>query len=420
MVDVRLGKPPGFLTQDIWRETAKVSDKEADAAYIFFLYGKEKGCMGVRPGNFWKKSRRQWIEEHVLVEDKQTGDMVPFRLNEAQRLLEAEILRAERRGDPVRISVLKARQQGISTYVTAFLLWLLLTHDGFRAMLMGHKKDSAAVLGRRIKRMVGALRKNARDKYEVQVRYDKKDFSIIGPQQSSVAIDSAEAADARGDTIRFFHCIEPAEWPNAEEKANATMKCVPKAPGTYVIIEGTAHGDGNWFAKTWRHAWRVQTYDDSSLALPIRACFFPWYIHNNYRWTVIFRRPLPGALQMKIESTLDDEERRLLKQTYIKRGVGKVHVDLDQLAWRRWAIEEDCQGLVEHFHQEYPAYPDEAFLSTGMKFYSARALAEMREKHVSRGVFRGDIVDAEGERQMARTLDQLERTEEIGAANVAG
>jgi len=404
----RLTKPPGFRQQE---------EGESDASYFFFLYGNEKGVLGVRPGYRYSMRRREWIEKCVCIVDKQTGTSVPFKLNEAQRLLEAEILRCERRGEPIRVSVLKARQQGISTYVTALLLWLMLTNRGFRAILMGHKRDSATVLRGRLKDMLQGLRRNERDRWKLEPKSNQtKQLVLDAPQESAAIIESAEGPDYRGDTMRFFHCIEPAEWPNAEAKANAVSKSIPKAPGTYVIIEGTAHGDTNWFAKTWRAAWRIQSYEESHLGVPWKALFFPWYIHDRYRWSVVMRRPVPQKLKDEIMRTLDDEERRLLRQSYIRRGVGRVKVDLDQLAWRRYTIQEDCQNMVEFFHQEYPAFPEEAFLSTGMKFYSAKLLAEKKEKEAEKGVFRGEIVDPDGERMMNRTLSDIEAEETSGVA----
>lgn len=408
----RLTKPSSFLKQEDWLRANPCDEKLEDAGYLFYLYGKEKGVYGVRAGNPFAMRRREWIERCVTIEDKQTGTLVPFILNEAQRGLEAEILRAERRGEPVRVSVLKARQQGISTYVTALLLWLMLTQEGFRAILMGHKRDSATVLRGRIDKMLSGLRKNPRDGWAIKPRKNmQKEWTLGLPQESSAIIESAEAPDYRGDTMRFFHCIEPAEWPNAEEKANAVWKCIPKAPGTYIIVEGTAHGDTNWYAKTWRNSWRVQHYGDSHLGVPLRALFFPWYIHDRYRWSVVMRRPLPRKLHEEIMNTLDDEERRLLRQRYSRRSVGRVNVDTDQLAWRRLAIAEDCQNMVEFFHQEYPAFPEEAFLSTGMKFYSAKTIADKKEKEVAKGIWRGELVDNEGEAKMTRTLDQVEAFE---------
>ena len=41
---------------------------------------------------------------------------------------------------------------------------------------------------------------------------------------------------------------------------------------------------------------------------------------------------------------------------------------------RRWAIENNCGGDVELFRQEYPACPEEAFLSTGSCIFDKAAL----------------------------------------------
>ena len=49
-------------------------------------------------------------------------------------------------------------------------------------------------------------------------------------------------------------------------------------------------------------------------------------------------------------------------------------LDHEQLAWRRWAIENNCGGDVELFRQEYPACPEEAFLSTGSCIFDKAAL----------------------------------------------
>ena len=57
-----------------------------------------------------------------------------------------------------------------------------------------------------------------------------------------------------------------------------------------------------------------------------------------------------------------------------KKGWPRCGLDHEQLAWRRWAIENNCGGDVELFRQEYPACPEEAFLSTGSCIFDKAAL----------------------------------------------
>lgn len=406
--------PPGLLGFEDFVKTIRYQymPPQHGMAYMSYLFDREAGLYGNRPGNPWRMSRRKWIEHFVSIQDKQTGNIVPFRLNEAQRAVEAAVVRAERRGEPVRVSILKARQQGISTLITAHLLYLSITSCNTRGMLMGHLKNSAGILQGRMRDMLRLLRKKGGGYWQILIETKNvNELTLALPQHSTVLVWTAEGADYRGDTLRFFHAIEPAEWPSAKakQKANAVWKSVPKAAHTYVFVEGTARGDTGWFAETWKAAWKRQRYGSESLYDWTQALFFPWYIHDRYRWTVVFGRELPKAHEEEIMATLSEEEHKLLRQKYLRRGKGWVCVDIDQLAWRRMAIVEDCQGMVEFFHQEYPSYPEEAFLSTGLKFFSAKAIADMREASAGAPIWKGDTVDQPGERRMMQTLADLER-----------
>ena len=48
------------------------------------------------------------------------GELIPFVLNDAQKMLHKEVMRQEKEDGKVRIIVLKGRQQGISTYIQAY------------------------------------------------------------------------------------------------------------------------------------------------------------------------------------------------------------------------------------------------------------------------------------------------------------
>jgi hypothetical protein len=406
-------RPPGYLTEEQFWTFNKLKHPlvQRHARYFHFLYDRDTGLYGNRPGNHWRFSRRKWMEAFITVQDKQTGAMVPFKLNEAQRALEAAVLRSERRGEPVRKNVLKARQQGISTYVCACLLYLQITSPNTRGLMMGHLKNSATVIQERMDGMIRLLRKGEDSHWKLSLDIDNREkVELSGPFHSVMLTWSAEAGDYRGDTLRFFHVIEPGEWigVKAKAKANAVWKCVPKAAGTYVFVEGTAHGDTGFFAETWKAAWRRQEYGADELYSWTQSLFFPWFMHDRYRWSVVFGKPLPPDVAAEIKATLSDEEAQLLKRTYVRRGVGKVHADYDQLAWRRMTIAEDCQGSVDFFHQEYPATPEEAFQSTGLRFFSAKTIGEFREKYAGVPLWKGDTVDPEGERKMMRTLADIE------------
>jgi hypothetical protein len=87
---------------------------------------------------------------------------------------------------------------------------------------------------------------------------------------------------------------------------------------------------------------------DPSSASEWGAVFFAWWEHPEYRRTP--RDP------EKFERSMTDEEREI----QLRYGLS-----LEQMYWRRWAIENKCEGSLDRFHQEYPANPEEAFLTSG-------------------------------------------------------
>jgi hypothetical protein len=47
----------------------------------------------------------------------------------------------------------------------------------------------------------------------------------------------------------------------------------------------------------------------------------------------------------------------------------RYELTVEQLNWRRWAIENLCQSDINIFRQEYPSFPEEAFLATGQTVF---------------------------------------------------
>ena len=78
------------------------------------------------------------------IEDKNTGDMIPFRLNYPQRRLIAlfEKLRHEKKA--IRVVILKARQWGGSTLTQLYIKWMQdFRHDGWNAIVLSQVKSTS-------------------------------------------------------------------------------------------------------------------------------------------------------------------------------------------------------------------------------------------------------------------------------------
>jgi hypothetical protein len=355
------------------------------AWHFHLLYNRERGVFGRRSGNKYAMSRRKWIEGLVMIEDKRAR-VVPFELNQSQRNLEATILKMERSGNPVRVVILKVRQNGISTYNLALMLWLIATETNVKARVIADREELCETLLTRVKRMFQRLHKTDGSLWRLPSEKSNRDMILLGePFFSSITVVSANTPNPGfGETNICVDMEETSKWPDASEKGKGVELALPEVPGSFAFDVSQPKGNTGYFADKFKRAW----YREKGLADPNasdedvektgsvdgllgsggwRPNFIPWFLHQEYRWTRIGSNPktLPDQIQQGIEKTLTEEERVLLKQKYLLRGYGYVSVDYDQLAWRRYYIAEKCNGKIDSFHEQCPAFPEEAFLASG-------------------------------------------------------
>jgi hypothetical protein len=280
----------------------------------------------------------------------------------AQREFIAEIERQYREGKPVRIIVLKARQLGLSTVTSMVFFWWAFIHNNIYAMLISKDRTSSASIFEKIQ---GFWSSFPFRRLYTTTRNSAQRISWANTN-SSLRTASARNLDAgRGETVHCLHGSEVAFWPDPQGLMTGLSKTIPNLPGTIVILESTANGVGNWFHKMWTDA--VSGRNDY---VPL---FFPWWRHYEYR----------RDTDLTMED-LDPYEIELVN----------MGAPLEAIAWRRWAIPNLCNHDERQFRQEYPATPDEAFLTTGENVFPLEKLNRIYEDES--GV-RGFLVDNGGD-----------------------
>ena len=314
-----------------------------------------------------------YIQTFLKIIDK-NGRTVPLILNEPQMRLYETIKEQWNQGKPVRIIILKARQMGFSTVTGAIIFWMAATAYYVRCMIVAHKEDATnnlfqmyrrfyENLPNKIKPMIQAS--NAQELvFDRPSRY-KGDSKGLGSRIRCATAGGQGVG--RSFTLMALHLSELAFWPG--DKAGTLLgllQAVPEAPGTLIIIESTANGFEE-FKKRWDDAVAAQRRGEDGY-IPI---FFAWHELKEYR------RKVPKGFTRT-------EEEAQLAETF--------HLDDEQLAWRRWAIQNLCGGDVDRFRQEYPASPDEAFIATGKCVFNKDMLV-LRRRQVEadtweRGTFR--------------------------------
>lgn len=284
-------------------------------------------------------------------------------MNYAQREVIEAVEDAMARGVPIRIIVLKARQIGVSTVVEAIIFILAMMQHNTRCLIVSHELDSA-------EHLLGMTR-NYWNTFGLKPLYTPKFASQkrLSWEETNSGIQITTAKNVRSGrsrTIQVLHASEVAFWDEPDLLMTGLRQSIPNTPNSFIFVESTANGIGNYFSSTWEQA---EAGDNEFVPL-----FFPWHKHPEYTASAIGipYDPLPPITDP--EAIAEENNLRAM-------GIGN-----DRLAWRRWAIKNNCQNSVEVFHQEYPTTPEEAFISTGTNVFPLPKLRSVYEpQHGTRG-----------------------------------
>ena len=298
----------------------------------------------------------------LKIRDKE-GNITPFRLNTAQKIALA-IMELQRQTEGfIRVIILKGRQQGLSTLINGYLYRETSMRPGKKTIVVAHKADSTETLFQ----MTHRYHKNVPEPIRAHTKYSGKALLAFDALDSSYLVVTAGGDDiARGETLQGGHLSEVAFWPkgSAARNFNGLMKAFPPKPGVVCAIESTANGVSGVFADQWR-----QAVAGNNGFVPI---FIPWYVTEEYTAKV------PEGFKLTLE------ERELMERygTYQMPDGSEIpgFCTEGQAQWRR--LEIGMNG-AEKFKQEYPFFPDEAFLTTGSPVFHAERVAEMRKTQVS-------------------------------------
>lgn len=326
------------------------------------------------------RDSRTYIENFLKIKTK-SGTVVPLKLNKPQRELMGivEELRAE--GKPVRIIILKARQEGFSTMTEALIFHGAATRRNVNALIVAHREDATSNLFRMSKLYLDELpvplkpltkASNAQEiVFENPSRIAREREIEPGLRSRIRCVTAGGKGIGRSDTLQYVHISEYAFWPEGaggkEDTLIGIMQAVPSTPETMVVIESTANGFDD-FKTRWDRA--VAGEDDFT---PV---FFSWFDDPEYsRWAE------PGF-------SPTEEERELQK---------RYGLSDEQLSWRRWCIANNCGGDLRKFQQEYPSNPEEAFLHSGQGVFD-NGLVQRRLESCKPEIRRGSWErDADGQ-----------------------
>ena len=285
-----------------------------------------------------------FAEEQIRIITKNASQgFVPFKFNDAQRAINKQIEEQREKTGKVRAIVLKARQQGISTYCAGRVFWKTFYTPYTRSVVMAHDSATSDALFNMSRNIID----NMEDPPKLQKSNAKE--ILFEENKSGYRLYTAGAKEAgRGTTPTIAHLSEVGFWQFDEQILAGLFQGISQEEGTEVILESTANGASGEFYRLYQGAMKGENE-----YIPI---FLPWFITDEYR------REAPEGFEL----TLEEEDL-----------VERYKLDNDQLYWRRLKIAESGENK---FRQEYPATPEEAFLVSGNSVFDQEVLLSYEVK----------------------------------------
>lgn len=280
----------------------------------------------------------------IITKDASKG-YVEFEFNEAQTKIHKAIEKQIKEKGRVRALVLKARQQGISTYTAGRVFWKTFYTPHTRSVVIAHDSATSDALFTMSKNFIDRMSDDFKPEL---VRSNAKEVKF-SHNDSGYRLYTAGSPEAgRGTTPTILHCSECAFWQNDDKILAGLFQGVSSSDGTEIILESTANGATGAFYRMWKAAERGEND-----YIPI---FLPWFMTKEY--------------------TMDppDNFERTIEENEIAEEFG---LNDSQLWWRRMKIGE---GGESKFRQEYPSTAEEAFVVSGKNVFNVEKLNKLETK----------------------------------------
>lgn len=258
----------------------------------------------------------------IVNKDKKTE---PFFLNEVQSDF-IECFEANGTNKPYLI--LKGRQQGFTSLITAMQLSYAIVKKNFSGYTIAHRRDTVGAIFNNKARMV---LERLPQRLRPTQKFNSKNELFFSKLNSSWRVAVASANVGRGDTFNFVHFSEAAFFECSLADMQEGMGEAIAAGGIQ-IYESTANGF-NEFEELWRDGDCVKLFYEWWRTAEYRSTEYD-YLDNCDAW-------LEGRKSLLFDMGLDREQVTWYCKKY------KSYVDKTSI------------------RQEYPITPEEAFISTG-------------------------------------------------------
>jgi len=281
-----------------------------------------------------------------------------LKLNKTQLAIEDKINELKNGGTPPRIVILKARQEGVTTYFQGKMMADSSQNQDRNSLIVAHEQDSTNAIFAKSKFMYENLNDNVKP---LQRASNARELIFNTPRNyqgnekglnSKIVVKIAgKESIGRGDTYSYVHMSEYAFWKGSNDNSpsnqlTAIMQAVPENINTIAIIESTAKGYNDF-----KDVWDKAVAGENGWT----PLFFPWFFMDEY------------------SKEFSSEEKKsfiLSMDEYEKDIKDRFNLTLEQLNWYRYTKKVKCNNNPDKMKQENPSFPEEAFIFSGKPVFN--------------------------------------------------
>ena len=275
---------------------------------------------------------------------------------------------------PILFVLLKSRQFGGSTLIDILQGYIQIRiKTNWNSLIVAHINQAAINIRSMMSNLVLHYPSNVNN-LSLKAFEGTHNIKIIPERSNKITIGSMETPDSvRSDDIKMAHISEAGlmkktQGKEPEDLIQSILGSIPMdEPYTMFGIESTAKGVGNYFHRTWQQAVKGEN--------GMKAVFIPWFKDQKNR--------IPFAPDESMEeffATFNDYERFLWNAGATLEGIKFYRKQLGLFNGDKWRMQS-----------EFPTTAEEAFQSTGNRYFPAQYVLALRQDNCEPD-FKGEIV----------------------------
>jgi hypothetical protein len=335
------------------------------------------------------------IEMAFCIVDK-NQQTVPFFINKVQRKFLKTLnqaIRDFRAGKRLHLKflILKGRQQGFTSIITAYQLACSITQKNFAGFTLADDGDNTTTI---FTDKAKYAYDNLPDGLKPTEKYNnRKEFHFEALNSRWRVATAGGKGVGRSKTLNFFHGSEVAFWDNLREILTGLNPALTK--DSIQVLESTANGF-NEFKELWD---ADNNWED---------LFYEWWETAEYRQSFEsdqHEKTFKDKVQNATPGTTDAHSERWAFYR-CKWLLETIRLDWNQIYWYygQW------KDYREDIKQEYPCTPEESFLATGKPVFDIEQVTQRKKitdarKPVKVGLFTYEYV---GEKVVDKSIKWVE------------